>query len=320
MALDWSIIGLDHVRHACSLYDAHEATPSHPPRNTFLLLHGKRYPAKFIRGLSFRLATGGEPGVYHGGAETVAFFARLGLRTEYRGEAQTAPPTGSARPKAAEPDAASRTTSTQGQRSSPLGVRAEPPPAEVCDRLLRPPTTYGLSELRIDRTAVPARPGIYAWWFKESPPSVPVEGAVLWNEMRLLYVGISPSSSRSKNNLRKRIVRSHFTGNASGSTLRLTLGCLMAERLKLRLRATGSTGRLTFGEGEEKLTEWMSENARVSWIECAEPWIVEPKVIRSLYLPLNLKDNGHCAFAAVLSALRSHHKAAARPKRSGSCG
>jgi hypothetical protein len=37
-------------------------------------------------------------------------------------------------------------------------------------------------------------------------------------------------------------IRYHYTGNASGSTLRLTLGCLLAERLGIQLRRVGAAG------------------------------------------------------------------------------
>ena len=54
-------------------------------------------------------------------------------------------------------------------------------------------------------------------------------------EFRLLYVGISPSASPtngkgpSRQNLYHR-VRYHMQGNAEGSTLRLSLGCVFSFR------------------------------------------------------------------------------------------
>jgi hypothetical protein len=75
--------------------------------------------------------------------------------------------------------------------------------------------------------------------------------------MTLLYVGISPKAPPkaggrpSKQNLRTRI-RTHYRGNASGSTLRLSLGCLFAETLMIELRRHGKSERRHFGkEGEE---------------------------------------------------------------------
>jgi hypothetical protein len=79
----------------------------------------------------------------------------------------------------------------------------------------------------------------------------------------------------STQNLRKR-VRHHYRGNAAGSTLRLTLGCLLG----LDLRRVGRGKRMTFGKvGEAKLSQWMADNAWASWIEQSEPWDLESQLI-----------------------------------------
>jgi hypothetical protein len=96
----------------------------------------------------------------------------------------------------------------------------------------------------------------------------------------------------STQNLRKR-VRYHYRGNAAGSTLRLTLGCLLG----LELRRVGSGKRMTFGKaGEATLSQWMADNTRVCWIEQSEPWDLESQLISQLDLPLNLDQNRHNAF------------------------
>jgi hypothetical protein len=56
-------------------------------------------------------------------------------------------------------------------------------------------------------------------------------------------------------------IRYHYSGNAAGSTLRLNLGCLLAERLGIQLRRVGSGQRLTFAAGEARLSAWMADNA-----------------------------------------------------------
>ncbi|WP_244328665.1 GIY-YIG nuclease family protein [Streptomyces marokkonensis] len=95
----------------------------------------------------------------------------------------------------------------------------------------------------------------------------------------------------STQNLRKR-VRYHYRGNAAGSTLRLTLGCLLG----LELRRVGSGKRMTSGKaGETTLSQWMADNARVCWIEQSEPWDLESQLISQLDLPLNLDQNRHNA-------------------------
>ncbi|WP_406377881.1 GIY-YIG nuclease family protein [Streptomyces sp. NBC_00197] len=112
----------------------------------------------------------------------------------------------------------------------------------------------------------------------------------------------------STQNLRKR-VRCHYRGNAAGSTLRLTLGCLLG----IELRRVGSGKRMTFGKvGEAVLSQWMAENARVCWIEHHEPWTLELELISQLDLPLNLDQNRHNRFHSHLKELRSQARQRAR--------
>ncbi|WP_331459525.1 GIY-YIG nuclease family protein [Nonomuraea sp. SBT364] len=96
---------------------------------------------------------------------------------------------------------------------------------------------------------------------------------------------------------------------AEGSTLRLSLGCLLG----LELRRVGSGRRLTFGQaGEKALTAWMADHARVCWIQQDEPWTGESELIAKLDLPLNLDQNRHHAFHPYLSGLRASARARAR--------
>jgi hypothetical protein len=86
MALDWSVVTVDHVRQACARYSAGTVAPKRKAQTTFLLFDGRRYPAKFIRGLAYQIATGSTIGSdqYSGGLETVNFFKRLGLATDHQ--------------------------------------------------------------------------------------------------------------------------------------------------------------------------------------------------------------------------------------------
>src|SRR5262249_39818045 len=123
-----------------------------------------------------------------------------------------------------------------------------------------------------------------------------------------------PRQMLSKQSLRKRL-RSHYRGNAEGSTLRLTLGCLLAEELSLELRRVGSGKRLTFcASGEAALSQWMDANALVTWIEHPAPWEIDVAAIKSLLLPLNLHSNGHHPFCRSLSGLRAQQRTLAREK------
>ncbi|WP_406732210.1 GIY-YIG nuclease family protein [Streptomyces sp. NBC_01794] len=176
--------------------------------------------------------------------------------------------------------------------------------ASVHLALTSPTRLWSAAEVLTRPSPVPAAAGVYGWHFDEAPAQDLDAG-------RLLYVGIAPrhmSNRSSTQNLRKR-VRYHFRGNAAGSTLRLTLGCLLG----LELRRVGSGGRMTFGRvGEASLTEWMAEHARVCWLEHEEPWTMESDLIARLDVPLNLDQNRRNGFHATLSKLRADARARAR--------
>lgn len=91
----------DHVRQACDLFDAGSAVPKRPARSTFLHFNGKTYPAKFIRGLAYRIATGIElhsTKDFTGGDETTRFFSSLGFEAPSSSLPTPALPTVSATP------------------------------------------------------------------------------------------------------------------------------------------------------------------------------------------------------------------------------
>jgi hypothetical protein len=149
---------------------------------------------------------------------------------------------------------------------------------------------------------------VYAWYFRDIPPLVPSVGCVVKGQSTLLYAGIAPKApptngKPSSQTLFHRI-RYHMQGNAEGSTLRLTLGCLLG----LELRRVGGGKRRTFADREADLSAWMAQNAAVCWIETQEPWVVETELLGSVSLPLNLDQNREHAFHPTLSAIRSAAK------------
>jgi hypothetical protein len=159
---------------------------------------------------------------------------------------------------------------------------------------------------------IPRESGVYGWFFRSAPPAVPTNGCVSAEGAVLLYVGISPRQYRaegvppSTQNLRTRI-RYHLRGNAEGSTLRLTLGCLLEAELGLKLQRVGSGRRLTFGNGEQNLSDWLHHNALVTWLPHPSPWDIEERALQMLSLPLNLDRNESHSFQP---ALRACHKLA----------
>ena len=172
------------------------------------------------------------------------------------------------------------------------------------DPLLYPSKLWSSPEVLAKPCPVPIAAGIYAWYFRAIPPDVPTDDCHRHDGLTLLYAGIAPSRATSKNTLRKRI-KGHCVNDASRSTLRRSLGCLLENELGIQLRFNPS-GRVTFGkEGEERLSEWMADNAFVVWMEHDEPWLMEPKLIQSVSLPLNIEHNGQHPSALRLSALRT---------------
>jgi Methyltransferase domain len=197
-------------------------------------------------------------------------------------------------------------------------VERNPAPT-ICDNLLRPTRLWTRDEVLTRPSPVPRAPGVYAWYFRNVPVIVPTADGLRVGEFTLLYVGISPSAPPtngkppSRQTLSSR-VRYHMRGNAEGSTLRLSLGCLLAEELGIELQQVGSGTRLTFAAGEQQLSEWLEQNARVVWHECAEPWLLEHELIASLTLPLNLDLNWRSVFFRALSEMRRLAKVRARTR------
>ena len=182
---------------------------------------------------------------------------------------------------------------------------------------VNPARVFSRQDVLANPSPVPAQDGIYGWWFRQLPPLVEASGCCQNQGLTLLYAGISPKqvpvSGRgpSLENLQKRI-RYHYTGNAEGSTLRKTLGCLLADELGIQLRRVGSGKRMTFAEGEKALSAWMADNAYVTWVVRSRPWELEAYLITALDLPLNIEGNSHNQFQPALKALRASCMAQAR--------
>jgi len=141
------------------------------------------------------------------------------------------------------------------------------------NELLSPRKVWSRTDVLARPCPVPRSAGVYAWYFREMPEGVPVKDCLKFEGLTLLYAGISPKAPPrngrlpSTQTLYDRI-RYRYTGNAAGSTLRLTLGCLL---LGVNLRRVGSGKRFHFANDERKVSEWMERNAFVTWLETPEP-------------------------------------------------
>jgi hypothetical protein len=191
----------------------------------------------------------------------------------------------------------------------PSGPKEQPPDGAGCEAgewLRAPARLWSWKEL-CSENALPARPGVYGWYFDALPPVVPVADCHRADGWVLAYVGIAPrrpylDGRRSSQTLASRL-RMHFAGRAFGSTLRYSLGCLLSGVLGLEYRRHGQG--FGFGlEGETALSRWMHTHARVVYCVHEAPWIEEERSIDSLSVPLNLKGNEGHPFHTHLSALR----------------
>ena len=176
--------------------------------------------------------------------------------------------------------------------------------------LLHPKHLYTSSEALSRPCLVPNSPGVYAWYFDAPLPLIDIQRCHRINGRVLLYVGISPKApplkgTPSRSTLRKRI-RTHYRGNAEGSTLRRTLGCLLAQSLGIKLRRVGSGARYTFtNRGEQALDRWMDQHAFVTWVEAKAPWKIEQAILSSgLSLPLNVDGNPSKDAGAIVRSAR----------------
>ncbi|MGW5269185.1 GIY-YIG nuclease family protein [Rhodococcus sp. NPDC003994] len=171
---------------------------------------------------------------------------------------------------------------------------------------------YTRADVLASPCPVPTSRGVYGWWFDKPPSdSIDTTNCQKRDGLTLLYTGISPSKpptngkAPSKENIRKRI-KYHYQGNAAGSTLRLTLGCLLGREHGIALRRVGASGsRLHFHSDEALIDRWMDQHAFVSWVEHTEPWELEDHLIDTLDLPLNLQGNKHNHFYATLAKCRA---------------
>lgn len=167
------------------------------------------------------------------------------------------------------------------------------------------------SLVRNNTVRVPAEEGVYAWFFE--PARLGIRGGyyeVLVEGRALLYVGMVPSRRDSRKKLRDRL-RNHLRNTARQSTLRLSLGALLMEKLSLEPIAR-SDGRVDFGFTEATLGDWIAEHGWISWVSHPTPWQVESRLVRALRTPLNLQGNETHPFFAILSSARARVREKAR--------
>ena len=173
--------------------------------------------------------------------------------------------------------------------------------------VLRPKRVWSRDEVLARDSPVPRAAGVYGWYFRDLPSGeIPIAECVTFEDLTLLYAGIAPrapsaAGKPSGQTLRSRL-RAHYAGNASSSTLRRSIGCLLG----LTLQETGRTRRWTFGDSETQLDKWMQQNALVCWQSDPEPWLIESKLFAEIALPLNIDQNLRNPFRERLKEIRAN--------------
>ena len=153
------------------------------------------------------------------------------------------------------------------------------------------------------------QPGLYSWWVDQSGAEELSRGLGLPVACGLIYAGLAgatrwPSGKRSNNTLWLRVTTMHLGGNHEFSTLRRTLGAILA-------KAKG-VGHID----EQALTEWMNEHLRVVTMPYGDGDAlgrIERSVLDELDPPLNLQGMEPTPVRRRLKELRRAIVNPARP-------
>lgn len=145
-------------------------------------------------------------------------------------------------------------------------------------------------------------PGLYSWWVDADGADDLGRGLGLRVAPGLIYAGLAGATrtggARSSNTLWGRLATMHLGGRHDFSTLRLSLGSVLAE----------GTGTSAIDEG--LLTTWMHEHLRIVAVPVADPDVLddlEDILLRDLDPPLNLAKVPRTELRTRLSRLRSSY-------------
>lgn len=144
-------------------------------------------------------------------------------------------------------------------------------------------------------------PGLYSWWVDNVGANDLSAGLDVPVAAGLIYAGLAgatrwPSGQASSNTLWSRINGMHLGSRHEFSTLRLTLGSILAE--------AHGWGRID----EAALTGWMEEHLRIVLVPFPDPdslGQMEHDVLRLLDPPLNLSKVDGTELRARISVLRA---------------
>ena len=190
------------------------------------------------------------------------------------------------------------------RRRGPVSLDQTNLEATTRDWLCDASRLYGAHEVYETPELVDDKKGVYAWFFASGSLPVPKAPYHRLDGFDLLYVGIAGHDPKSTQTLRDRIYKFHLGCYAHNSTLRQSLGALLHKQLRLRMIIRGKDS--VVWSDEDALTNWLCNNACVSWWPCEYPKSTEDKILTSLgdFLPLNIKENPLNPFAKELQQLR----------------
>lgn len=164
--------------------------------------------------------------------------------------------------------------------------------------------------------SLPDSPGLYFWYFQNIDELFPEEqkerlylDSVIKNNVYfLLYLGTTEGQS-----IKQRITDKHLN-SAHVSTLRHSIGSLLAHKARLKPSFIVETGKFAIDKDwgvEKRITKYLKENAKISWIIDENPNRLETSLLgnyRRLSFPLNINKNRNHSFCETLMDLRKKYK------------
>ena len=164
--------------------------------------------------------------------------------------------------------------------------------------------------------SLPDSSGLYFWYFRHIDElfterqieQLYLPKVIQYNDYFLLYLGIAEGQS-----IKERITRKHLK-SAHGSTLRHSIGSLLAHKYGVNPFSNVKTGKFAIDEDwgvEKRITEYLEENAKISWIRDEQPKRLETGLLgdyRRLSFPLNINKYPSHQFCMNLKKLRKKYK------------
>jgi len=164
--------------------------------------------------------------------------------------------------------------------------------------------------------SLPDSPGLYFWYYKnidelfskEQKEKLYLDSVIKSNGYFLLYIGIAKGQS-----IKQRIIDKHLN-SAHVSTLRHSIGSLLANKARLKPSLIVEAGKFAIDKDwrvEKRITEFLKENAKISWIIDENPNGLETFLLgdyRRYSLPLNINNNLNHPFCEILMGLRKKYK------------